>query len=71
MGHRVCPIRLNAHPRRAGWIAAQTRSGVAVKAETDALEHRRCNAYAEHPVLPRLEEPATLRQLTSNANARL
>ena len=47
--------------------------GLAVKAETEALEHRRRNAgaYAEHPALLRLEELATLRQLANNANARL
>lgn len=45
----------------------------AVVAETLALEKRRSNAaaYAEHPALLRLEELATLRQLASNANARL
>jgi regulator of protease activity HflC (stomatin/prohibitin superfamily) len=45
----------------------------AVTAETLALERRRSNAaaYAEHPALLRLEELATLRQLATNANARL
>lgn len=44
-----------------------------VAAETKALEKRRSNAaaYAEHPALLRLEELATLRQLATNANARL
>jgi regulator of protease activity HflC (stomatin/prohibitin superfamily) len=51
--------------------AAATETAVA--AETLALERRRTNAaaYAEHPALLRLEELATLRQLATNANARL
>jgi regulator of protease activity HflC (stomatin/prohibitin superfamily) len=51
--------------------AAATETAVA--AETLALERRRSNAaaYAEHPALLRLEELATLRQLATNANARL
>jgi hypothetical protein len=44
-----------------------------VEAETTALERRRTNAaaYSEHPALLRLEELASLRQLATNANARL
>jgi len=51
--------------------AAATETTVA--AETQALERRRGNAaaYAEHPALLRLEELAALRQLATNANARL
>lgn len=51
--------------------AAATETAVA--AETEALERRRSNAaaYAEHPALLRLEELAALRQLATNANARL
>ena len=45
----------------------------AVAAETAARERRRGNAaaFSEHPALLRLEELATLRQLATNANARL
>jgi len=53
--------------------ARATATETAVAAETLALERRRSNAaaYAEHPALLRLEELATLRQLATNANARL
>ena len=53
--------------------ARATAMETAVAAETLALERRRSNAaaYAEHPALLRLEELATLRQLATNANARL
>lgn len=53
--------------------ARATATEVAVAAETEALEKRRGNAaaYAEYPALLRLEELATLRQLATNANARL
>ncbi len=53
--------------------ARAVASDTAVAAETQALEKRRSNAaaYAEHPALLRLEELATLRQLATNANARL
>jgi regulator of protease activity HflC (stomatin/prohibitin superfamily) len=53
--------------------ARATATETAVAAETLALERRRSNAaaYAEHPALLRLEELATLRQLGTNANARL
>jgi regulator of protease activity HflC (stomatin/prohibitin superfamily) len=53
--------------------ARATATETAVAAETQALERRRGNAaaYAEHPALLRLEELATLRQLATNANARL
>ena len=53
--------------------ARGTATQTAVAAETLALERRRSNAaaYAEHPALLRLEELATLRQLATNANARL
>jgi len=54
-------------------MARATVTETAVAAETLALERRRGNAaaYAEHPALLRLEELATLRQLATNANARL
>lgn len=54
-------------------VAKASAVGLAVRAETEALEKRRQNAsaYAEHPALLRLEELATLRQLAGNANARL
>lgn len=57
--------------QEAGARAAATETAVA--AETEALERRRGNAaaYAEHPALLRLEELATLRQLGTNANAKL
>lgn len=53
--------------------ARATATETAVIAETQALERRRSNAaaYADHPALLRLEELATLRQLATNANARL
>ena len=53
--------------------AQAVATDTAVAAETQALEKRRSNAaaYAEHPALLRLEELATLRQLATNANARL
>jgi regulator of protease activity HflC (stomatin/prohibitin superfamily) len=53
--------------------ARATATETAVAAETLALERRRGNAsaYVEHPALLRLEELATLRQLATNANARL
>jgi regulator of protease activity HflC (stomatin/prohibitin superfamily) len=53
--------------------ARATATETAVAAETLALERRRTNAaaYTEHPALLRLEELATLRQLATNANARL
>ena len=53
--------------------ARATAMETAVAAETLALERRRTSAaaYAEHPALLRLEELAALRQLATNANARL
>jgi regulator of protease activity HflC (stomatin/prohibitin superfamily) len=57
--------------QEAGARAVATE--MAVAAETEALERRRGNAaaYADHPALLRLEELATLRQLATNANAKL
>jgi regulator of protease activity HflC (stomatin/prohibitin superfamily) len=48
-------------------------AGLAVQAETQALEERQKSAaaYATHPSLLRLEELKTLRELARNANARL
>jgi len=54
-------------------VSPRTKHRHTSAAETLALERRRTNAaaYTEHPALLRLEELATLRQLATNANARL
>lgn len=63
----------NAEAIRQEAAAKAAASQTAVAAETQALDTRRANAsaYVEHPALLRLEELATLRQLATNANARL
>ncbi len=69
----ACRGRGQAEAIRQEASAKAAATETAVAAETQALDRRRANAaaYAEHPALLRLEELATLRQLATNANARL
>jgi regulator of protease activity HflC (stomatin/prohibitin superfamily) len=65
--------QVEAETQRSQAQAKAEATRVAVQAEVQALEERSkmAGAYANHPALLRLEELASLRELASNANARI